>query len=141
MSDTAEYWWGVKNRSPYMGKEFKHHPKYACSHIRPVTGNTVTTPYINDINCYECIEEIKRGNIEGLIEGKAPEDFYLTKSGKKAFRKQKAFNDKYGFCPCGSTWTIRKNSKNNTEFLGCLQYPKCKNTKSINPYSKPNTIN
>lgn len=133
LSDTAEYWWDVKNRTPYSGKNFRHHTNYACSHINHITGNTATTPYIEDINCYECIEEIKRGNKEGLIEGKAPEDYYLSNAGKKAYRKQKAFNDKYGLCPCGSIWAIRKNSKTGNEFLGCLQYPKCKNTKPITP--------
>lgn len=133
LSDTAEYWQDVKNKRPYNGRHFRHHPNYSCSHINAMTGNTSTTPYIEDINCFECIEEIKRGNIDGLIEGKAPEDYYLSNSGKKAYRKQKAFDDKHGLCPCGSRLTIRKNRKNNTDFLGCLQYPKCKNTKPLNP--------
>lgn len=129
LSDTAEYWWR-EPRMPYGGKEFKHHPTHRCSHYNPSSGNTATTPYVKDINCYECIEYIKN-NKEGLIEGDVPEDYYLSKKEKKEWRKQKAFNELHGKCPCGSIWTIRVNRTNNTQFLGCLQYPKCKNTKSI----------
>ncbi len=135
LPDSAEYWWDVKSRRPYSGRHFRHHPNYKCSHIRPETGNTDTTPYIEDINCFECFEQIKNGNIEGLLEGKAPPEFYMTKTAAKKYKKEKKsaaeFKDKYGACPCGRSWRIRKNMSTGVEFLGCSNYPTCKNTKSI----------
>ena len=68
---------------------------------------------------------------EGLKEGPAPETFYMSKRGAKQFKKAKAFNELHGKCSCGCPWTIRKNRSSNQEFLGCSNYPKCKNTKSI----------
>lgn len=130
LSDTAEYWW-KHVKIPYSGKNFKHHPTHKCSHYNPSTGNTSTTPYLEDINCYECIEYINNTSTEGLILGPSPEDYYMSKKEKKLFRQQKAFEMMYGKCSCGSRWQIRRNSKTGKEFLGCLQYPKCKNTKSI----------
>ena len=135
LPDGAEYWWDVKNRRTYTGRLFRHHPNYKCSHIRPETGNTCTTPYIDDINCFECIEQIKNGNVVGLIAGKAPETFYMSKTAAKKHRKQKnmdaAFKEKYGVCPCGRSWRIRKNTHTGQEFLGCANFPTCRNTKSI----------
>ena len=132
MSDTAEYWADVKAHRPiYSGKNFKHIPDKKCSHYKPITGNTSTTPYIDDINCYECIERIKNGFRDGLIEGKAHETYYMSNRERKAFNSAKVFNEKYGKCSCGSHWTIRINKTNNKEFLGCSNYPHCKNTKTI----------
>ncbi len=134
MSDTAEYWWDVKSKGfGYSGKNFRHNPNHKCSHYNPSSGNTETTIYLNDINCYECLKNIKNGiaSTEGLKEGDSPEDFYMSKRQKKAYNKQKAFNETYGLCKCGSSMQIRTNKSNNQSFLGCIQYPKCKYTKSL----------
>lgn len=132
LSDTAEYWWDVKSHHLYTGRHFLHNPNHKCSHYNPSSGNIATTIYIDDINCFECLENIKNGlaSTEGLKEGKAPETFYMTKKGKKAYNKQKAIDDKYGKCSCGCSWVIRINNRNKSEFLGCSNYPTCKNTKS-----------
>lgn len=133
LPDTAEYWWGIKDHRIYTGKQFKHNPNHKCSHFNPASGNVDTTPYIDDINCFECIENLKSGlaSKEGLREGKAPETFYMSKREKKAFNKKQEFIKKYGICPCGCNWMIRVNTKTKQEFLGCVNYPTCKNTKTI----------
>jgi hypothetical protein len=131
LSDTAEYWWDIKSHRPYEGRQFRHHPNYDCSHINTKTGNTETTPYIIDINCFECIEAIKNGNIEGLVEGEVPPTFYMSKKEKKEYNKRKVFIEQHGTCACGSNWKIRTNSNNGEHFLGCFSYPKCKKTKSL----------
>lgn len=132
LSDTAEYWW-KEPKSPYLGKQFKHHPLHRCSHYNPLTGNTNVTRYIGDINCYECIDNLEKGisSKDGLIEGNAPETYYMSNGEKKRFNAKKLFNEKYGKCDCGCNWQIRKNRSNGQEFLGCINYPTCKNTKTI----------
>lgn len=122
LSDTAEYWWDVKNRTPYQGRQFIHIPNSTCGHIRIETSNTVTSEYLNDINCFACLELIKQnGNIYGLKEG-------ISKRQQSKIDKEK-HRFRYGKCECGSPMTIRKNSKTGEEFLGCVNYPKCKKTK------------
>ena len=134
LSDTAEYWWDVKgyNRKPYSGRNFKHIPNSTCGHIKPHTGNTATTPYIGDINCFACIELLKNGHTRlGLIEGNAPPTYYMSIKEKKRYNKQQAFNIQHGLCECGSIMCIRQNKTTKEEFLGCIRYPLCKKTKSI----------
>jgi len=124
LSDTAEYWWGVKSHYPYMGKQFIHIPNSTCGHIRKETGNTTISNYLNDINCYACLELIKQnGNIYNLKEGTSPQQQSIIDKEKYRFR--------FGKCECGSPMIIRKNSKTGQEFLGCLQYPKCKKTQQL----------
>ena len=70
LSDTAEYWWDVKSYHPYMGRHFIHIPNSICGHINKQTGNTDTSEYLNDINCFACLDLIKQnGNIYNLKEG------------------------------------------------------------------------
>ena len=128
MSDTAEYWFNKNSKPIYMGPAFYHIPneKIDCGHRKHHT-----TPYINDINCHACKKLISEGYKEGLIEGDSPETYYMSIKEKKNHNRQKRFNELHGKCECGSIWVIRKNSKTNTEFLACLQYPKCRKTKSI----------
>ena len=52
---------------------------------------------------------------------------------QKKDNKRKLFNDKYGKCPCGCNWKVRKNNITKQEFLGCINYPTCKNTKPLHP--------
>ena len=128
----AEYWWR-EPRAIYGGPTFRHNPNHKCSHYNPASGNTETTIYIGDINCYECIKniELATASIEGLKEGNAPETFYMSKKERKRFNAQKRFNEEHGICTCGCNWVVRKNSKTNLEFLGCSNYPNCTNTKAI----------
>lgn len=132
MSDTAEYWW-KEPRFGYAGRNFKHNPNHKCEHYNPSSGNTDTTKYIGDINCFECIKNLESGiaSKDGLIEGNAPETYYMSHSQRKKHNAQKRFNEQYGKCPCGCNWQIRKNRSNNQEFLGCINYPTCKNTKAM----------
>lgn len=133
LPDMAEAWWKDHTYYGYTGPHFYHHPNKLCSHYRPQTGNIDTTPYINDINCHECKSKIESGEFsknELKLED-SPETYYMSHGERKKYNKQKAFNNLHGKCSCGSIWTIRKNKTTNQEFLGCLQYPKCKNTKKL----------
>lgn len=132
LSDTAEYWWKYP-RMPYSGRTFKHNPNHKCSHYNPSSGNTNTTIYIGDINCFKCIQNMENDATlkDGLKEGNAPETFYMSKREKKAFYAQKRFNEEHGVCSCGSIWQPRINKATGQMFLGCSDYPKCKKTKSL----------
>lgn len=121
LSDTAEYWWR-EPRMPYTGKEFTHIPDSTCGHINPSTGNTRTSKYLNDINCYSCLELIKNnGNIYGLIEGVSPNQ-------QSAIDKEK-HRTRFGVCGCGGVFVERINRSTKQAFLGCSNYPSCKKTK------------
>jgi len=132
LPDMAEAWQRTP-KIPYGGRCFKHNPNHKCSHYSTLTGNVNTTVYIGDINCFECIENLGNGtaSADGLKDGNAPETFYMSRSERKKFNQQKRFNEQHGKCTCGSVWRIRINSVNGKEFLGCSNYPKCKNTASI----------
>jgi hypothetical protein len=121
LSDTAEYWWwGPK--MPYMGKQYIHIPNSTCGHIKPETGNTDVSEYLNDVNCFACLKLLEQnGNIYGLKEGTSKREQSKIDKEKHRFR--------YGKCECGSPMTVRKNSKTGEGFLGCVNYPKCKKTK------------
>lgn len=128
LSDTAEYWQDVKRKSMYFGgNEFRHAKGVECGHNH----NIMDTEYIDDVECNACKRIIQEGKAIGMIEGKAPETYYMSNKEKKDYNRQKIFNEQHGKCPCGSIWVIRQNTKDKKKFLGCLQYPKCKNTKSI----------
>lgn len=124
LSDTAEYWFDVKNRMPYNGRHFTHIPNSTCGHIKRETGNTDVSEYINDINCFACLKLIEQnGNVYGLKNG-------ISKRQQREIDKEK-HRFRFGKCDCGSPMTIRRNRTDNKEFLGCLSYPKCKKTKNI----------
>jgi hypothetical protein len=124
MSDTAEYWWDVKSRQVYTGRNFTHIPNSTCGHIKVATGNTTTSEYLNDINCFACLKLIKEnGNIYELKEGISKREQSEIDREKHRFR--------FGKCECGSPMTKRVNQKSKQEFLGCCNYPKCKKTKVI----------
>lgn len=125
LSDTAEYWQDVKKNYPYCGPDYLHIPNANCGH----THYHLAT-HIGDVNCNGCLKLIKEGLEHNLKEGK-----WESKSSKKRRLKHERYikeqEELYGRCSCGSLFTLRTNSITKLQFLGCLQYPKCKNTKSI----------
>ncbi|MEJ5105544.1 topoisomerase DNA-binding C4 zinc finger domain-containing protein [Chryseobacterium sp. MYb328] len=125
LPDSTEYWWDVKGCQPYMGEIYVHISEI-CNHYKPESGNTLTSKWLNDINCHACKKLIKNnGNIYGLKEGTSPtQQLKIDKESNKF---------KHGKCDkCGSPMSIRKNKMQNINFLGCCNYPKCKFTKTIN---------
>lgn len=50
---------------------------------------------------------------------------------RKNYKEKHKWDKIYGKCPCGSGWRLYKNKTTNVEFLGCFNFPKCKNTKNI----------
>ncbi len=125
LPDTAEYWWDAHKN--YGGNMFRHAKGVECGHNH----NIMDTIYIEDVECRACIKIITEDKPEGLLLGKAPETYYMSHKEKKDRNKKKKFIEQYGICPCGCNWQIRKNKTSRQEFLGCVNYPKCKNTKSI----------
>lgn len=124
LPDSAEYWWDVKSHSPYMGRTFYHIPGADCGHR-----HLHEAKKLGNVNCFACLELIKNGYAHGLEEGT-----YLTHGERKrqaARTKKKEFDEKNGKCPCGCSWEIRVNKSSGKPFLGCCNYPKCKNTKSL----------
>jgi len=125
LPDTAEYWWDIKNRPCRIpNKTMVHIPQSECRHFNSITGNTRISKYLNDITCYECLSMLKAsGNIYNLIEGTSPRQQSEIDKEKHRFR--------FGKCICGSPLCERINKSTQHKFLGCTNYPKCKNTKSI----------
>jgi hypothetical protein len=123
LSDMAEYWWRER-RFPYSRKTFIHIPNSPCGHIKHSTGNTLTSKYLNDINCYACLKLIEEnGNIYNLKEGLSRRQQGEIDREKHKFR--------FGKCECGSPMCERINSKTKEKFLGCTNYPVCKKTRTI----------
>lgn len=122
MTDTAEDWFYHNYpKMPYMGRHFVHIPNSECGHIRDWTGNIDTSEYINDINCFACLELIeKNGNIHGLKEGISRREQSKIDKEKHRFR--------FGKCDCGSPLCERVNKQKGTKFLGCINFPKCRKT-------------
>ena len=135
LTDTTEYWWSVKEHYIHKGPTYYHHPTYKCKHFNIHTGNTLTTPYVEDITCTECKKYILENGTDGLKEGHGSPDLYMTKNAAKKYRRllkeKEEFRNKYGMCSCGKDWVIRKNSLTGDKFLGCSDYPNCKLTKSL----------
>jgi ssDNA-binding Zn-finger/Zn-ribbon topoisomerase 1 len=125
MPDTAEYWFDVKSKRT--SNMFRHAKGVICGHNH----NTKDTEYIDDVECHACIKIIKEGNTANLLNGKAPETYYMSKIEKKLYNKRKAFILTYGKCDCGANWKIRENKEKKIQFLGCANYPNCKKTKSL----------
>ncbi|KAA2223010.1 topoisomerase DNA-binding C4 zinc finger domain-containing protein [Chryseobacterium sediminis] len=124
LPDTTEYWWGVKSRQPYCGEIYIHIGKI-CNHYKPESGNTLTSTWLNDINCHACKKLIKNnGNIYGLKEGISPTQQSEIDKERNKF--------KHGKCSkCGQPMKIRKNKSQNKDFKGCSSYPKCKHTETL----------
>ena len=122
MSDTAEdFFYHNYPKEVYTGRHFVHIPNSTCGHIRPWTGNYDTSEYVNDINCFACLELIKQnGNVYGLKEGTSKREQSKIDKEKHRFR--------FGKCECGSPLCERINKQTKIKFLGCINYPKCKKT-------------
>ena len=130
MSDTAEDWFN-KNQVN-LPNMFRHAKGVDCGHNH----NTKDTIYIDDVECWACKKVLLADPSFGeqnMIEGKAPETYYMSNKEKKNHNKRKLFNEKHGICPCGCNWQIKRNRTTNQEFLGCVNYPACRNTKALHP--------
>lgn len=127
LSDTAEYWQDVKkNRGPYMGKEYYHIPNANCGRKHWNEAKA-----IDDVNCSDCLRLIKEGYNHNLPEGKT--DFRSNGDKKRQAKaeSEKLEREKLGKCKCGCQRVKRQNKKDNSTFLGCSNYPKCKVTSSF----------
>jgi ssDNA-binding Zn-finger/Zn-ribbon topoisomerase 1 len=125
MSDTAEYWFNKTQAGTH--NTLRHGKGIECGHNH----NVMDTKYIDDVECYACKKMINDGITTGMLEGKAPDMYYMSNSEKKRFKKLKLFIEENGKCNCGCNWTVRRNNQSGESFLGCLNYPKCKNTKAL----------
>jgi len=122
MSDTAEdYFYSNYPKEVYLGRHFIHIKDSECGHFNLLNGNCDSSEYLNDINCFACLELInKNGNIYSLKDG-------ISKIEQSKIDKEK-HRFRYGKCECGNPLTQRINSKSKDKFLGCYNYPKCKKT-------------
>lgn len=129
LSDTAEYWRDVKSRR--FKRVFTHIPEIDCGHFHVNESSD-----IDCIDCYACKEILKKDEIlQALLE--VAQEKVEAKQKIKAEQKQKhhkerlAKSAKHGLCTCGFPFEKRLNAQTKKSFLGCKNYPKCKNTKSI----------
>lgn len=111
MSDTAEYWWDLKDRKS--SRVFIHIKGYDCGHF-----HLYETKKLSEVDCYACLRHIE----------KTQELKQRLEQSKKAIEDNKF---KHGKCSCGNPMRVRKNRVTGEEFLGCSNYPTCKNTKSL----------
>lgn len=109
MSDTAEYWWDIKNA--WMKKKYKHvftHKKgMECGHH-----HVMESKKLKHIDCHACIAILKEQlpDYEQIMNPPPP----------------------YGVCTCGYHRVKRMNKATKEEFLGCSAWPECKITSKIN---------
>ena len=113
LSDTAEYWFDVKSRRAYNGPKFIHLKGMECGHYHVAESNKLI-----DVDCHVCVRKINE----------TPE---LKQRLEQSIKSREEHKFRFGKCECGSPMCERTNKKTGEKFLGCLQYPKCKNTKSI----------
>ena len=111
MSDTAEYWW--KDPKAYAGPKFIHLKELECGHF-----HVASSKKIIDVDCHACLRIIKD----------TPE---LNARLEQSIKSREDFRFRFGKCDCGKPMCERKNKKTGEKFLGCSNYPHCKNTKSI----------
>jgi ssDNA-binding Zn-finger/Zn-ribbon topoisomerase 1 len=109
MTDTAEYWWDVKGYNKKSSRVFNHIKGYDCGHF-----HVHETSKLLEVDCYACLRHIE--NTAELKQSKQAKEEYRFRFGK---------------CSCGSPMQIKKNRNTNQEFLGCSNYPKCKNTRNL----------
>lgn len=108
LPDSAEYWWDVKSRRTKY--TFTHIKGVACGHH-----HLAETDVVSHIDCRACKK----------ILAELPE---IKEALEKKYEKRAFPNGK---CSCGHAFIKRTNKVNGEQFLGCSNYPKCKNTKSI----------
>lgn len=128
MSDTAEYWFDVKNRRPYNGPDYYHIPGFECGHR-----HLYEAKYVSDVNCKQCKAAIAKGHPHGLKSDEQKEIDQANRERSKRLNLIKGWKQKYPHnpdCSCGFVMLERTNKSNGQTFYGCSQYPKCKNTKS-----------
>jgi ribosomal protein S27E len=113
LPDTAEYWWDVKKRNINRKEPFLHIKGYDCGHF-----HVVSTKKLHQVDCRACLKHIENTpELKQRIEQ----------------HNQAVYNNKYKFgkCKCGEPMCERINKITNQKFLGCSNYPQCKNTKTI----------
>lgn len=110
LPDSAEYWWDVKGRNRTTKHVFTHIKGVPCGHYH--VNETDCVELIDCRSCKRILDELPE------IKHKLELDFnkYFYPNGK---------------CSCGGAFKERINSSNGNNFLGCSNYPKCKNTKQI----------
>lgn len=138
LPDAAEYWQDVKrHRGAFSGGPcFTHIKNIECGHFHKYESND-----IDKIDCHACKKILKEDLIlVGVLEFENEKE--VLKNIKRqehrqqqiiASNKQKALkNAKHGICKCGFPFEKRMNKQSREYFLGCGNYPKCKETKSLN---------
>ena len=130
LSDTAEYWWDIKNKQ--YKHTFTHIKGIDCGHY-----HVYETEVLDNIDCYAC-KKLISDDLELKERLRIINDEFLLKEEKKKLNKLKQAkensvrkNRKNPICSCGYVFVKRTNHKNRNEFWGCFNYPSCKNTKSI----------
>lgn len=118
MSDTAEYWHGIrKGRSHFKGPDYYHIPDVDCGHF-----HWYTAKFIEQVNCKGCLKLIR----EGLVHNLAHEPL------KVETRRKRKIKNPMQHCPeCSGILTERTNSKDGSKFMGCSNFPLCTHTENI----------
>lgn len=116
MSDTAEYWWDVKNSSSGYYHVMTHIEGCECGRK-----HKQTTKLLREVDCNKCKKIFaEMGNIFDLD--------VISRSQQKELDKQAREKNK---CSCGAQMKIRTNSVTQKQFKGCSRYPHCKITKEL----------
>lgn len=105
LPDMAEYWWDVKSRRPYTGREFYHIPNVNCGHR-----HLHEAKRIGDVNCFSCLKLIEEGFEHGLPEGKTDFRIKGQKKRDRMAKEAKIEREKLGKCACGCHRVKRFNS-------------------------------
>lgn len=131
MTDTAEYWWGIKNRKPYNGPDYYHIPGLDCGHR-----HLFEAKYVSDVNCTACKKALASAEfVHNLKSDQQKEMDEANRERSKRLNSIKGWKQKYPNnpdCSCGFVMLERTNKSTGQSFYGCSQYPICKTTISKN---------
>lgn len=132
LPDGAEYWQDVKASNSHSKYVFTHIPGIQCGHFHVDEG---VEP--ESITCHACKTILNDRPVEMMVlmtEKAAIDQADAQRRHNNTVKKQKhklRKKAKHGICSCGYPFVLRRNSSNGTQFLGCWNFPVCKNTNPL----------
>jgi len=130
MSDTAEYWFDIKNRHVYTGPDYYHIPDFDCGHK-----HWFEAKFIDEVNCNSCKKALQDGlehNLKSVEDHKRHDANKLLQRANNIKNKWKQKYPNNPDCPsCGFVMIEKVNKSNGNKFWGCCQFPNCKKTLNL----------
>ena len=132
LPDGAEYWQDVKASHYHSKHVFTHIPGIQCGHFHVDEGIEPES-----ITCNTCKTLLNERPVEMMVLMAEKKAIEQVKEQRRHNNKVKKLKQKlrkkaqHGVCSCGYPFMPRTNSANGNNFLGCWNFPVCKNTKPL----------